>query len=1099
MKNFLTTKVAWLFIIAGSIAFGQQNETGVVVPTSFHITKPLREIAAENPVDEDKVYPPKASKDKLHREPVISKFTYLDGIEYGNAVETVQKEAGRGSESKLVGKWAGQTASGFRPFDPSGAVGPNHYIQMINSTTFKVYSKAGATLLTASLGSLWSPATANNGDPIVMYDKTADRWFLAQFGSSADRKIYIAVSTTNDPLGSYYTYTYVSPEFPDYLKFGIWSDGYYMTSNQGTQKVFCFERDAMLAGTPGARSVFVNYSPPQSTGFFCPMPADAGDGTLPPVGTPCPIMSYSDNGWGPGFSDAVNIYNMSVNWVPATPTATITLSANVATAAFDGSYDPSWNDCSQPGTTQKLDGIGGVLMYRAQFKQMSGYQAMVLNWGVKISTTQRGIKWCELRRTNASSPWTMYQEGIYSPGTDTRWMGSIAMDNNGSIGLNYVRSNSTSMFPSLYYTGRRDCDPLGTLPLTEVLLKAGTGSQTGGNRFGDYAHLTLDPDGVTFWGTGEYMGGTTGASAARTEVFSFQITPCNTTTAAVSIAITSGTNPSCSGSVTYTATPTNGGSAPVYQWKVNGANVGTNSPTFSSTTIANGNVVSCEMISNAPGVTNNPAISNSITMVVSSPVTPSVSIAITAGTNPSASGASVTFTATPTNGGASPAYQWRVNGVNVGTNSPTYTTTTLTNGQIVTCVITSNAACASPVTATSNSITMTITGGGVYCAAGSTSTTGEYISNVTMGTIANPSGRTQYSDFSALSTNLTIGVASTITINLTSGNASDKVLIWVDWNNNFSFLDAGEAVYVSGLGAGTKTTSITAPAGTTLGAKRMRIRLTRNNSGPNNTPCGNGTRGEVEDYTVNVVSAPVTYCAASTTNTTFEYISNVTMGSVNNTTGASSYSNFSAQSTTVAVGSSTSITVTLGNAYASDRVFIWCDWNQDGDFVDANETMYSSVAGVGPFSTTITVPAGSVNGACRLRIRLTDSTSGANLTACGVSTYGEVEDYSITVTGGTNKSLAVTEDHSDENVYQPLLEIVYLNVYPNPSNGSFTVSGITAGDYYLIREDGVLVQKISLTEENKYTEKVVDLFTGAYILSGQNNEGITKQKIVVVK
>jgi hypothetical protein len=127
--------------------------------------------------------------------------------------------------------WAGQTASGFRPYDPSGAVGPNHYVQMINSTTFKVYNKTtGAVTLTATLGNLWSPATANAGDPIVMYDKAADRWFLAQFGSG-NNNIYIAISTTPDPTGSYYTYTFTSPQFPDYLKFGVWHDGYYMTSN----------------------------------------------------------------------------------------------------------------------------------------------------------------------------------------------------------------------------------------------------------------------------------------------------------------------------------------------------------------------------------------------------------------------------------------------------------------------------------------------------------------------------------------------------------------------------------------------------------------------------------------------------------------------------------------------------------------------------------------------------------------------------------------------------------------------------------------------------------------------------------------------------
>ena len=87
-------------------------------------------------------------------------------------------------------------------------------------------------------------------------------------------------------------------------------------------------------------------------------------------------------------------------------------------------------------------------------------------------------------------------------------------------------------------------------------------------------------------------------------------------------------------------------------------------------------------------------------------VTPSVSIAASSTTI--CSGTSVTFTATPTNGGSSPSYQWKVNGANVGTNSSTYTTTTLANGQIVTVVMTSNATCASPTTATSNSIVMTV-------------------------------------------------------------------------------------------------------------------------------------------------------------------------------------------------------------------------------------------------------------------------------------------------------------------------------------------------------------------------------------------------------
>ncbi|MBA2582371.1 MAG: gliding motility-associated C-terminal domain-containing protein, partial [Bacteroidetes bacterium] len=164
----------------------------------------------------------------------------------------------------------------------------------------------------------------------------------------------------------------------------------------------------------------------------------------------------------------------------------------------------------------------------------------------------------------------------------------------------------------------------------------------------------------------------------------------------------------CAGtSVTFTATPTNGGTTPVYQWKLNGANVGTNSPTYTNATLINGNTVSCEMTSNAVCASPTTVASNVITMTVTPTVTPSVSIA----RSPSGTicaGTSVTFTATPTNGGTTPVYQWKLNGANVGTNSPTYTNATLINGNTVSCEMTSNAVCASPATVTSNVITMSV-------------------------------------------------------------------------------------------------------------------------------------------------------------------------------------------------------------------------------------------------------------------------------------------------------------------------------------------------------------------------------------------------------
>ncbi|MCX6249858.1 MAG: M6 family metalloprotease domain-containing protein [Bacteroidetes bacterium] len=173
----------------------------------------------------------------------------------------------------------------------------------------------------------------------------------------------------------------------------------------------------------------------------------------------------------------------------------------------------------------------------------------------------------------------------------------------------------------------------------------------------------------------------------------------------VSVAISASANPVCAGtSVIYSATPTNGGSTPTYQWKVNGINAGTNSASFTYTP-ANNDQVICILTSNIACATGNPAISNTITMTVN-PLMP-VSVAISASVNPVCAGTSVTFTATPANGGSTPSYQWKVNGINTGTNSSSMTYTPANNDQVI-CMLTSNITCPTGNPATSNTITMTV-------------------------------------------------------------------------------------------------------------------------------------------------------------------------------------------------------------------------------------------------------------------------------------------------------------------------------------------------------------------------------------------------------
>ena len=173
------------------------------------------------------------------------------------------------------------------------------------------------------------------------------------------------------------------------------------------------------------------------------------------------------------------------------------------------------------------------------------------------------------------------------------------------------------------------------------------------------------------------------------------------------VSITSSASSICTGSnVTFNATATNGGTSPIYQWKLNGANVGTNSSSYSSSALANGDVVSCVLTSNANCISSTTATSNALTMIVNAAVTPAV--AMTASASSICSGGSVTFNATATNGGTTPSYQWKLNGNNVGGNSSSYSTAALNNGDVVTVIMTSSLACTSVPAATANPITITV-------------------------------------------------------------------------------------------------------------------------------------------------------------------------------------------------------------------------------------------------------------------------------------------------------------------------------------------------------------------------------------------------------
>jgi hypothetical protein len=159
--------------------------------------------------------------------------------------------------------------------------------------------------------------------------------------------------------------------------------------------------------------------------------------------------------------------------------------------------------------------------------------------------------------------------------------------------------------------------------------------------------------------------------------------------------------------VSFTATPVNEGATPVYQWKKNSLYVGANSATYTDNTWANGDIISLEMTSSIACVTAQTVISNAVVMNVSPSVVPGVSIAAQPGNN-ICDGQLVTFAANPVNGGTAPVYQWKINGGNVGTNSNTFTSNNLSNGNMVTVDILSNATCAVLTPVPSNAVKMVV-------------------------------------------------------------------------------------------------------------------------------------------------------------------------------------------------------------------------------------------------------------------------------------------------------------------------------------------------------------------------------------------------------
>src|SRR5262245_337950 len=366
------------------------------------------------------------------------------------------------------------TPPGFSPCcappDTNGAAGLTQYVQWVN-LSFAVFDKTtGALVAGPTLGkTLWAGfgggcETNNDGDPIVIYDKLADRWVFTQFvirnpaGGFGPFFQCVAVSTTSDATGTYNRYQFPYTNFDDYPKMGVWPDAYYITFNMFNASATAFlgtdacayDRAAMLAGTAATQICF--QQAPTVGGV---LPSDVDGRTPPPAGSPNYMVEFAVN--------SLNLYKFHVDF--ATPAnSTFSPATNIPVEAFTPLCNGGRNCVPQPGTANRLDSLGDRLMYRLAYRNFGDHESLVVNHSVAVGATAfsgSGVRWYEIQNPGAATP-TVAQQSTFAPDASFRWMGGMAMDQSGDIALGYSVSSST-MFPSIAVAARHPADPLNTL------------------------------------------------------------------------------------------------------------------------------------------------------------------------------------------------------------------------------------------------------------------------------------------------------------------------------------------------------------------------------------------------------------------------------------------------------------------------------------------------------------------------------------------------------------------------------------------------------------------------------------------------------------
>jgi hypothetical protein len=469
-------------------------------------------------------------------EPVAS----FDGLGEGFTGQEFPGAGTAADANRSRGGW------GHGGIDISLAVGPDHIFEILdgNMAVFtkkgKKYDATGKLLYgavpnnTVFAGFGVRCGVSHNSDSVVRYDQLANRWLIVVpvFARPPDNPqgpyaMCYAVSATSDPLGPYYRYEFQRTLFPDYPRPAIWPDGYYNPTSTSdnllpdvvTQKHDCIaDRNQMLKGLPATEQCVVI-----DGGVFM-LNTDLDGKRLPPAGAPNIMMSTGGTQLMKIFEDdGIYFYKVHVDWSDASKTS-VSPPQKIAVAPYHYLCDGQLSSCvSQPGTDRRLDSQGDKLIQRLVYRNFGDHESILAEHSVATAAHGGGVRWYEFRLNKQRDP-VLYQQATYAPGGSYRWLGSMAMDRKGDIGIGYSYGGDPN-YPGQRFAARMAKDPKGQLTFHESVLAEGQASQKGSLRWEDYTNIIVDPsDDCTFWFVGNYL--KSGAASSTTRVGSFVLRHC---------------------------------------------------------------------------------------------------------------------------------------------------------------------------------------------------------------------------------------------------------------------------------------------------------------------------------------------------------------------------------------------------------------------------------------------------------------------------------------------------------------------------------------------------------------------------------------------